>query len=77
MFYRLSDYGALQIVTRHNVDMENQETIDMWVDKVLSAICDIDIVISTDYLPQSLDGYLESDSFHRNRPFTATIKVNY
>lgn len=60
---------------RHNVDMENQATIDEWTTKVLFAIADVPVDKTEDYLPQSLTTEELHASYHRNKPFYATILV--
>ena len=64
----------MRIVDRHNVDMENDETIERWIEKVLSSLGDVDMMESQDYLPQSLNTQ-QADVFTRSNPFYATIKV--
>ena len=64
----------MRIVDRHNVDMENEETIERWIEKVLSSLGDVDMMESQDYLPQSLNTQ-QTDVFTRSNPFYATIKV--
>ncbi|XP_067932477.1 sulfite reductase [NADPH] flavoprotein alpha-component-like isoform X2 [Watersipora subatra] len=72
LYKRLLQSGAKKIVARHNVDMEDQNTIDQWMEKVLSAITVLNIDESIDYLPKSMESEL-AFKFHRNNPFMANI----
>lgn len=59
---------------RHDVDMENQETIDMWISQVIRALSGVEVNASKDYLPQVLHN--DESMFNRNNPFMAQITVS-
>jgi len=62
-------------VRKHNVDMENAETIEKWMCSVLETLPTLNIDPQEDYLNLVEDQ--DSRSYNRNKPFQATIKVCY
>ena len=72
--YRLKLLGAKQIVKRQDVDMENQQTIDLWMSDVLESLMGINISGTKDYIPQVLDSINELE-FNRNNPFISKLMV--
>ena len=72
--YRFKLLGAKQIVKRQDVDMENQQTIDLWMSDVLESLMGINISGTKDYIPQVLDSINELE-FNRNNPFISKIMV--
>lgn len=65
--------GCQCVIDRQEVDMEDWLVINLWIHKVMSYLPTAQLKTSLDYLHHS---DITEDTFSRNKPFMATLKVN-
>ena len=75
--FRLHEMGGSCLLERVDIDQEDWDIINTWLDTLVERLDDIrdDIPVCMDYLgPMLLDEEGES-GFHRTRPFMAVVTV--
>ena len=63
----------MELYPRVDVDQEDWEQIDQWIDYVVKGVLSINLPIQMDYL--DLSQLTEESGFSRTKPFFATITV--
>ena len=72
---RLKELGAECIVCRHNVDAEDQQTIDLWLNAVMKILESLRVDAKLDYLCSLDFEDIESDGPNREHPYMSILKV--
>jgi sulfite reductase (NADPH) flavoprotein alpha-component len=72
---RLHELHAQELYTRVDVDEEDWEAINKWMDGVVAVVMNMDLQTTTDYL--DLTELKEEEGFSRTRPFWAKISDKY
>jgi len=75
MFVRLMTLGAKQITCRRDVDAEDRQTINEWIDAVLKVLDSVFVQMKTDYLCSLDFECVSSNGPSREYPFSSVLKV--
>ena len=69
--------GAKQIVCRRDVDAEDRQAINEWINAVLKVLDSVSIDMKMDYLCSQDFDCSPSNGPSREYPFLSVLKVNY